>query len=297
MTNHTPDRLRCQAYPQNLGLNTLLIGDLEHLSRCVNAPSHVITVTGENFPREQYSKSLCRDCLSLYSQIRPRPSEQTAKIEKLESWLAKDDRPLQNKVGEWMIACFGHEIAGDKLERCHRFLEEALELVQSLDMPRDHAVALIDYTYNRERGETGQEVGGVMLTLAALCNATGYDLDTESIRELNRVWTKVDEIRAKQAAKPKGSALPQEIKQATDPGPVKYELAAEITEILNEINNSMRASRSLQDNDWRTGYRNALLGIECMIRNRNRQNLKSFNDLLDEVYAKGKADALGEPES
>ena len=50
---------------------------------------------------------------------------------------------------------------------------------------------------------------GVMVTLAAYCEAHEVDLHAAAERELARVWTKVDAIRAKQAAKPVGSALPQ----------------------------------------------------------------------------------------
>jgi exonuclease VII small subunit len=107
-----------------------------------------------------------------------------------------------------MMACFGPEIAADKLERGDRFLEEALELLQSGDYPRERIAALVDYTYGREKGEPLQEVGGVMITLAAYCLAHGLDMHEAGEKELARIWTKVDKIRAKQAAKPTGSALP-----------------------------------------------------------------------------------------
>jgi hypothetical protein len=45
-----------------------------------------------------------------------------------------------------------------------------------------------------------------MVTLAALCLANGFDMHAEET-ELARVWTKVEQIRAKQAAKPKHSPL------------------------------------------------------------------------------------------
>lgn len=38
---------------------------------------------------------------------------------------------FQTRVNEWMLRCFGAEISKDKTERSHRFLEEAIELVQS----------------------------------------------------------------------------------------------------------------------------------------------------------------------
>lgn len=115
---------------------------------------------------------------------------------------------LQARVQPWMMACFGAEISADKLERSDRFIEEALELVQSGDYPKERALALVDYVYGRDKGEMHQEVGGVMITLAAFCLAHGIDMHEAGETELDRIWTKVEKIRAKQAAKPTGSALP-----------------------------------------------------------------------------------------
>lgn len=115
---------------------------------------------------------------------------------------------FQARVQPWMLACFNAEIAADIVERCDRFIEEDLELVQALRWPKDRAHALVDYVYGRPIGEPKQEVGGVKVTLAALCLAIGVDMHEAGEVELARVWTKIDEIRAKQAAKPRGSALP-----------------------------------------------------------------------------------------
>lgn len=114
----------------------------------------------------------------------------------------------QARVDEWVLACFGEEVARDVRERNHRFLEESLELVQSNGCTASEAHQLVDYVFGRPVGEPGQEVGGVMNTLAALCNAAGLDLNGEAERELARVWTKVEQIRAKHASKPKHSPLP-----------------------------------------------------------------------------------------
>lgn len=115
---------------------------------------------------------------------------------------------LQSRVWVWMQACFGEKIARDKLERCHRFYEEATELVQAGGMSRDDAHRLVDYTYSRPVGAIDQEVGGVSMTLAALCLAYDLDMHAAGEREIVRVWSIIDKIRAKQAAKPHGSPLP-----------------------------------------------------------------------------------------
>ena len=58
-----------------------------------------------------------------------------------------------------------------------------------------------------------------MVTLAALCLANGLNMHEAGEIELKRIWTKVEQIRAKQAAKPRGSALPiaQQSAQAAVP--------------------------------------------------------------------------------
>ena len=110
-----------------------------------------------------------------------------------------------------MAACFGLEIAADKSQRNHRFLEEALELVQACDCTADEAHQLVDYVYGRDVGEVNQEVGGVMVTLAALCLAQEIDMHSGGEKELERIWTKVEQIREKQANKPRYSPLPQSV--------------------------------------------------------------------------------------
>lgn len=115
---------------------------------------------------------------------------------------------FQSGVHDWMMVCFNAAIAADIVERCDRFIEEALELAQANGWPADRAHALVNYVYGRDQGDINQEVGGVMVTLAALCNAIGVDMDAAAQTELARVWTKVEAIRAKHAAKPTGSALP-----------------------------------------------------------------------------------------
>ena len=122
---------------------------------------------------------------------------------------AAPGEPFQHRVQPWLLQCFGAEIAADTVERNHRFLEEALELVQSTGCTQSEAHQLVDYVFGRPVGEPAQEVGGVMVTLAALCLANGLDMHNAGEIELARIWTKVEAIRAKQAAKPKHSPLPQ----------------------------------------------------------------------------------------
>lgn len=142
--------------------------------------------------------------------------EMRAALETVASAIRAEGQPLQSRVAPWMQACFGAEIAADKIERRHRFTEEALELLQAMGGTKHEAIQLVDYVFSREKGEPHQEVGGVMITLAALCLAAGLDMHKAGEDELARIWTKVDAIRAKQAAKPKHSVLPVAVEPRSD---------------------------------------------------------------------------------
>jgi hypothetical protein len=115
---------------------------------------------------------------------------------------------FQERVGQWVVACFGDIVACDELERMDRAVEEFYEGLQARNYPRERLSALENYTWSRPVGEITQEFGGIMMTLAAWAQAIGLDMHACAEAELARVWTKVDQIRAKQAAKPVGSALP-----------------------------------------------------------------------------------------
>lgn len=117
---------------------------------------------------------------------------------------------FQAKVYRWMRETFSEEICKDITERNHRFLEEALELVQATGCGADEAHKLVDYVYGRPVGETQQEIGGVMVTLAALCGALGIKMQKCGDHEIERVMDPeiMQRIREKQKTKPKFSPLP-----------------------------------------------------------------------------------------
>lgn len=116
---------------------------------------------------------------------------------------------FQERVEIWLKACFPIAVRSNRAERTHRFLEEALELAQANGCPREDALALVDYVYSRPVGIPDLEVGGVMVTLAALCSASEINMDEAGDGELKRNWNRIETIRAKQAGKPHGSPLPQ----------------------------------------------------------------------------------------
>ena len=115
---------------------------------------------------------------------------------------------FQNRVGAWILECFGEAVARDRADRAHRFLEEAIELVQTLGCTPAEAHELVDYVFGRPVGEAAQECGGVMVTLAALCLASGLEMNDCAEAELARIWGRIPELRAKRETKPAGSPLP-----------------------------------------------------------------------------------------
>lgn len=110
--------------------------------------------------------------------------------------------PFQERVAAWVVDAFGRQVAFDPQERAMRLLEEALELAQAAGLRKLQALALVEYVYGRPLGLVAQEVGGVMVTLAALCSAFYLDLGRCASDELARAIAHTREIRAKQAGKP-----------------------------------------------------------------------------------------------
>ncbi len=127
---------------------------------------------------------------------------------RLDVEVACDVVDFQRRVEPWMAECFGAETSNDAEERNHRFIEEALELVQACNGTAEDCHELVDYVFGRPVGLRGQEVGGVMVTLAALCLAQRLDMHGQGDVELKRVWGRIDQIRRKQETKPHRSPLP-----------------------------------------------------------------------------------------
>lgn len=121
---------------------------------------------------------------------------------------------LQDKTSQWIRDTFGSDPINDdlKIDRSNRFLEEAIELVQAVGMERENAHKLVDYVFDRQVGETFQEVGGVLITLSALTTNLHHKLSDCWNRELVRVIDKMELIRKKDKMKKENSPLPGDLK-------------------------------------------------------------------------------------
>ena len=108
---------------------------------------------------------------------------------------------FQARNAAWAKAAF-HGDPTDVRERVNRFVEEALELAQSLGQTADEAHQVVNYVQSRPAGVPRQELGGVMTTAALLANRAGLDMLECGEEELARVSTpaimaKVREKRSK----------------------------------------------------------------------------------------------------
>lgn len=130
---------------------------------------------------------------------------QTAVLALNDKECGMDMTTYQRMIDGWMEECFQGvtPLEQRKSIRSARFLEEALELYQANGLSKESALQLVDYVFNRPVGEPHQEVGGVMVTLAALCTPCGIDLNSAAVSELERINTPemMDKIRRKQASK------------------------------------------------------------------------------------------------
>lgn len=110
---------------------------------------------------------------------------------------------FQDEVSEWMDKTFSQEVKLNHTERNNRFIEEALELVQACGYNKEQVLNIVNYVFDRPRGEIKQEVGGIMVTLAALCNIRDISIEDAAFDELNRISHPevIKKIREKQLSK------------------------------------------------------------------------------------------------
>lgn len=94
------------------------------------------------------------------------------------------DRP--SRALQWAVDTFG-QIALDPQERAMRFLEEAIELSQSLGVHQMQAQAIVHRVYERAPGDVSKEVGQAQMTLDLLSKAINIDADDEATKEFYRI--------------------------------------------------------------------------------------------------------------
>jgi NTP pyrophosphatase (non-canonical NTP hydrolase) len=91
---------------------------------------------------------------------------------------------------DWAIRSFGEDHVHNFPIRSLRVAEEAVELAQAYNVPREKLIDLVNIVYDRPKGNPNQEIGGVLMTITVLCAALGFDPDEGFERELRRVLAK-----------------------------------------------------------------------------------------------------------
>lgn len=116
----------------------------------------------------------------------------------------------QLATGVWVEAAFedrknadGEDVVTSLNERNYRGFEENCELYQSGGMTREQMHKIVDMVQDKPvEPMIEKEVGGVLSTLAAFCNARSIDMWKCAIAGLKRNWDQIDAIRDRQKKKP-----------------------------------------------------------------------------------------------
>lgn len=102
-------------------------------------------------------------------------------------------RVLTRLAFEWAVRSFGIEHVQNRKLRALRLLEEAVELAQAFEVPKDKIMNLVEVVYQRPPGDPAQELGGVMVTTAVLAGTYGSNPEFFFEEELARVLAKPPE--------------------------------------------------------------------------------------------------------
>ena len=106
-------------------------------------------------------------------------------------------KPTTQIALDWATRSFGREHVYNFSVRALRLAEEAVELAQAYDIPKDKMIDLVNIVYARPNGNPEQEIGGVMMTVTVLAAAHGHDPEAFFDIELRRVLAKPSEHFAK----------------------------------------------------------------------------------------------------
>ncbi|KKL19838.1 hypothetical protein LCGC14_2461430 [marine sediment metagenome] len=106
--------------------------------------------------------------------------------------LNQEPMRTQEKVLKWAVDIFG-PIAKNRDERAARLVEEAIEIAQVEELPMEVIQRILERVYERPAGFLTQEIGGLMITLEALAENTGWDVGVCADDEWHRVQSKTPE--------------------------------------------------------------------------------------------------------
>jgi len=110
---------------------------------------------------------------------------------------------LYDRIGQFLRDAWPEDITVRPKVRVYRFMEEAMELGQALDVTKEQAQTLLDRVYGNPPGDVKQEVGGVVFTMFATVKSLGMDVLTEGHASVDEAYGRIDKIREKNKTKPR----------------------------------------------------------------------------------------------
>lgn len=116
----------------------------------------------------------------------------------------------------WAHSTFG-PVALNKVERTLRIVEEAVELAQADDCPKEKLHAIIERAYGRPKDTAFKEMGGLLVTVYSRCGLDGWEPEAVLAAEVDRVLSKP---REHWAAKHDAKAVDGTVTGMTDLGEV-----------------------------------------------------------------------------
>jgi hypothetical protein len=109
--------------------------------------------------------------------------------------------PTSSEILAWAVRTFG-PVASDRQERARRVAEEAIEVAQAEGVAAEEIHRIANRAFSRPPGDLEQEVGGLAVTLAALCANAGLDPEAAKLKEWDRISSLPESwLRRKHAAK------------------------------------------------------------------------------------------------
>lgn len=96
---------------------------------------------------------------------------------------------LQQVAYNWAVRCFGLSHVQSPTVRVERCVEEMVEAAQSISVPKEVVLKIVEMVYSKKPGDFLQEMGGVSMTLAVLCESQGWNIEDLLVMEINKVHT------------------------------------------------------------------------------------------------------------
>lgn len=117
-------------------------------------------------------------------------------------WILVMLKLYQKLIFSWTHLTLGYS-GNETHERSRRFIKVAAELVQSVGISEEEVLRIIKYVYSRPVGHVYNEFGGTAVTLLALAQVIGVDVQEALDAEVQRICRPeiIEKVRKSQERK------------------------------------------------------------------------------------------------